>query len=155
MPLFFLFDPFLGARAEILWFFGRNDGTKKTFWNKLTFSCIFRQNSENFWNIYLFSNLRFKEEFVLQPLCLQKTWFSFLSNLFQNGQITQERILVLFFFCSDVAILAIRQGATALVEQLTRWSLEFIKKQVKRTNPTFPELKIAFLRYFSILFWST
>ena len=43
---------------------------------------------------------------------------------------------MLFFFCSDVAILAIRQGATALVEQLTRWSLEFIKKQVKN-NRTF------------------
>ena len=60
----------------------------------------------------------------------------FSVSFFQNGQITQERILVLFFFCSDVAILAIRQGATALVEQLTRWSLEFIKKQVKN-NRTF------------------
>ena len=39
--LFFWFDLFLEARAEILktirWFFGRNDVTKKTFWNKLTF----------------------------------------------------------------------------------------------------------------------
>ena len=49
---------------------------------------------------------------------------------FQNGQITRERILVLFFFCSDVAILAIRQKATALVAQLTQWSLEFIRNQV-------------------------
>ena len=67
----------------------------------------------------------------------EKTLFYFLSILFQNGQITQERILVLFFFCSDVAILAIRQGATALVEQLTRWSLEFIKKQVKKQPDIF------------------
>ena len=51
---------------------------------------------------------------------------------FQNGQITRERILVLFFFCSDVAILAIRQRLTSLVAQLTQWSLEFIRNQVRK-----------------------
>ena len=39
---FFWFDLFLGARAEILkkfrWYFGQNDDTKRTFWNKLDFS---------------------------------------------------------------------------------------------------------------------
>ena len=44
---------------------------------------------------------------------------------------------MLFFFCSDVAILAIRQGATALVEQLTRSSREFIKNQVKKQPDIF------------------
>jgi len=69
------------------------------------------------------------EQVDVRTLDMDKFW-SLLKALFENGQITQERILVLFFFCSDVAILAIRQGATALVEQLTRWSLEFIKKQI-------------------------
>jgi len=69
------------------------------------------------------------EEVDIRTLDREKFW-SLLKALFSNGQITQERILVLFFFCSDVAILAIRQRATALVEQLTRWSLEFIRQQI-------------------------
>ena len=54
----------------------------------------------------------------------------FFYSSFQNGQITRERILVLFFFCSDVAILAIRNGLTGLVSNITRWSLDFIRNQV-------------------------
>lgn len=69
------------------------------------------------------------EEVDVRSLDREKFW-SLLKALFSNGQITQERILVLFFFCSDVAILAIKQRATALVEQLTRWSLEFIRQQI-------------------------
>lgn len=53
-----------------------------------------------------------------------------LEGLFENGQITRERILVLFFFCSDVAILAIRNGLTGLVSNITRWSLDFIRHQI-------------------------
>merc|ERR1719219_3046045 len=53
-----------------------------------------------------------------------------LKGLFENGQITRERILVLFFFCSDVAILAIRQKAASLVANLTQWSLDFIRNQI-------------------------
>jgi len=53
-----------------------------------------------------------------------------LKGLFENGQITRERILVLFFFCSDVAILAIRRRASQLVAQLTQWSLHFIRNQI-------------------------
>ncbi len=41
---------------------------KNTFFKCSIFSCIFRQNSENFYNVYLFNNLRFKEVFVLQML---------------------------------------------------------------------------------------
>ena len=51
---------------------------------------------------------------------------------------------MLFFFCSDVAILAIRQGATALVEQLTRWSLEFIKNRVKKNKTLLFFLSLSF-----------
>ena len=35
--LLFWFDLFLEARAKILDFFGRSKGTKRTFWNNLTF----------------------------------------------------------------------------------------------------------------------
>ena len=46
MPLFFLFNLFLEARAEILEkiavFFGRFEDTKSTFWNYLTFKMAFK-----------------------------------------------------------------------------------------------------------------
>ena len=42
MPLFSWFCNFLDSRAEIVkffrWYFGRNDDTKRTFWNQLAFS---------------------------------------------------------------------------------------------------------------------
>jgi len=53
-----------------------------------------------------------------------------LSELFKGGSVTRERILVLFFFCSDVAIFAIKTGAGRLLSSLTEWSLIFIKDQV-------------------------
>jgi len=57
-------------------------------------------------------------------------FIAMLSELFKGGCVTRERILVLFFFCSDVAIFAIRTGAGRLLASLTEWSLIFIKDQV-------------------------
>ena len=57
-------------------------------------------------------------------------FLSMLSELFKGGRVTRERILVLFFFCSDVAICAIRNEAGRLLASLTEWSLIFIKDQV-------------------------
>jgi len=53
-----------------------------------------------------------------------------LSELFHDGGITQERILVLFYFCSDLAIRAVKAGLTRLVSNMTRWSLAFIRGTV-------------------------
>ena len=50
---------------------------KNTFFKCSIFSCIFRQNSENFWNIYLFSNLHYKKEFVLQLLLIKVDYSQF------------------------------------------------------------------------------
>ena len=47
----------------------------------------------------------------------------------QGGQITRERILVLFFFCSDLAIYSVRCRLNGMLAQLTRWSLMFIRGQ--------------------------
>ena len=48
----------------------------------------------------------------------------------QGGQITRERILVLFFFCSDLAIHSVRCRLNGMLAQLTRWTLMFIRGQV-------------------------
>lgn len=69
------------------------------------------------------------EQVDVSNLDREKFW-ALLKGLFENGQITRERILVLFFFCSDVAILAIRRRASQLVAELTQWSLHFIRNQI-------------------------
>ena len=62
---------------------------------------------------------------------LNKTkFFSMMNELFQGGKVTRERILVLFFFCSDVAIRAIKNNSEGWLSTLTQWSLIFIKEQV-------------------------
>lgn len=49
-----------------------------------------------------------------------------LSELFLNGNITRERIVVLFFFCSDLAISAVTNGPIAYFKRLIHWSLTYI-----------------------------
>jgi len=60
----------------------------------------------------------------------KEKFIAMLAELFKGGQVTRERILVLFFFCSDVAIFAIKGGFGRLISSLTEWSLIFIKEQV-------------------------
>lgn len=55
---------------------------------------------------------------------------SLLSELFHDGGITQERLLVLFFFCSDITIRACREGLTSLCRKITLWTLAFIRGTV-------------------------
>lgn len=51
-----------------------------------------------------------------------------LSELFEGGKITRERIMVLFFFCSDVAARALEVdvGGSLSISQLFTWSMAFI-----------------------------
>ncbi|XP_021948022.1 apoptosis regulator BAX isoform X2 [Folsomia candida] len=53
-----------------------------------------------------------------------------LQELFQGGAITRERIVVLFFFCADVAMQALRQGLHSTFHRLVEWSLRYIATQV-------------------------
>lgn len=55
---------------------------------------------------------------------------SLLSELFLNGNITRERIVVLFFFCSDLAISAITNGPIAYFKRLIQWSLNYILNNI-------------------------
>jgi len=60
----------------------------------------------------------------------QDNFSQLLSELFNDGGITQERILVLFFFCSDLALRALRVGLRATLSKLTRWSVAFLRGTV-------------------------
>ena len=50
-----------------------------------------------------------------------------LAELFGDGGVTQERIMVLFYFCSDLAIRAVKAGLMSVVANVTRWSVAFIR----------------------------
>jgi len=52
------------------------------------------------------------------------TFLQLLAELFKDG-ITRERIVVLFFFCTDVAVRAASFGQE-LVVRLMRWSFSYI-----------------------------
>ena len=52
-----------------------------------------------------------------------------LQNLFSNG-VSRERIVVLFFFCSDLAYRAATSGTFHLCRLLFTWSLTFVIDRV-------------------------
>lgn len=74
--------------------------------------------------------VRQKAEQVELGSITQDNFTMMLSELFQDGGITQERILVLFFFCSDLAIRAVRSGLSSVLSSLTRWTVAFLRGTV-------------------------
>ena len=55
-----------------------------------------------------------------------ETFSGLLDELFPNGQITREGIVVLFFFCSDLAFRAYSAGTFSYFKRIIGWSLRFI-----------------------------
>jgi len=55
---------------------------------------------------------------------------SLLCNFFDDGSISRSRIIVLFFFCSDLARRALMNGTINLFRQLFTWSIAFIMGSV-------------------------
>ncbi|XP_072038971.1 uncharacterized protein [Amphiura filiformis] len=53
-----------------------------------------------------------------------------LSELFPRGIITRERIVVLFFFCTDLAICMLQQDHLELFHRFVRWTLQYIRNTV-------------------------
>lgn len=53
-----------------------------------------------------------------------------LSELFTNGGITREKIVILFFFCSDLAVKAFRCNYIHCLWKMLSWSLRFIFESV-------------------------
>lgn len=49
-----------------------------------------------------------------------------LTELFTNGGITREKIVILFFFCSDLAVKAYHKSYVSYCITLLSWSLRFI-----------------------------
>ena len=53
-----------------------------------------------------------------------------LSELFGDGRFSRSKVIVLFFFCSDLANRAVSKGAGILCCQLLTWSLAYIRDVV-------------------------
>lgn len=50
----------------------------------------------------------------------------------QGGNMTRERVLVVFFFCSDLAVIALQSHALSIFRQLMQWSTGFITGRLSR-----------------------
>uniref|UniRef100_A0AAU7NIB8 BCL2L8 n=1 Tax=Paracentrotus lividus TaxID=7656 RepID=A0AAU7NIB8_PARLI len=59
-------------------------------------------------------------------------FWDLLSELFFQGNITRERIVVLFFFCSDVAIFALQKNSIEYFHRFMVWALQYIRNHVCR-----------------------
>lgn len=55
-----------------------------------------------------------------------------LCELFHDGIVRRERIVTLFFFCTDVVIRALKQKIASQVHHLFTWSMNFITERVCR-----------------------
>ncbi|XP_060074871.1 uncharacterized protein LOC132554560 [Ylistrum balloti] len=56
----------------------------------------------------------------------------FFSNVLSSA-ITRERLVVLFFFCSDIVIRSLKAKATDLFKKFIEWSTRFITSKVAET----------------------
>lgn len=65
-----------------------------------------------------------------ESVCLESLNFSTFSDLlyglFQEGGVTSERVVVLFFFCSDLAIRALQNRLSRMFDFITYWSQRYI-----------------------------
>ena len=57
-------------------------------------------------------------------------FFDLLTELFLGDGVTRERILVLFFFCSDLAIRTLKQQAVNIFQRCLEWSQRYIIERV-------------------------
>ena len=57
-------------------------------------------------------------------------FYDLLTELFLGDGMTRERILVLFFFCSDLAIRTLRQQAVNIFQKCLEWSQRYIIDRV-------------------------
>jgi hypothetical protein len=48
--------------------------------------------------------------------------------LLQEGGVTSERVVVLFFFCSDLAIRALRKHLSSMFDYIIYWSQQYIMR---------------------------
>ncbi|CAG7723147.1 unnamed protein product [Allacma fusca] len=65
---------------------------------------------------------------MLESLDMQH-FYNFCEGLFSGG-VDRERIAILFFFCSDLAIEALKKGLRRTFYSLLEWSLSFIATRV-------------------------
>lgn len=63
------------------------------------------------------------------PSALGVTLFVVMIVVLQEGGVTSERVVVLFFFCSDLAIRALRNRLRRMFEFITHWSQLYIMKK--------------------------
>ena len=70
--------------------------------------------------------MRRAEMVDLETLTLEENLTLMLTELFVDG-VTQERVMVLFYFISDLVIRAVKTGVIRVISSVSSWSLKFIR----------------------------
>jgi hypothetical protein len=60
------------------------------------------------------------------PAALEVALLTVITVLLQEGGVTSERVVVLFFFCSDLAIRALQNRLRRMFDFITCWSQQYI-----------------------------
>jgi len=55
-----------------------------------------------------------------------QTFSEMIQEMFSGGNVTQEQILVVFYFCSDLALYALQNHTLNIFNQLIQWSTNYI-----------------------------
>ncbi|ESO86707.1 hypothetical protein LOTGIDRAFT_235302 [Lottia gigantea] len=77
-----------------------------------------------------FARTRSREEIGVENITYEQ-FKELLSELFSQGHITKERVMMLFFFCSDVAVRTV-SCSVEMCKRFMHWSLTFITQCVCR-----------------------
>nr|XP_018913541.1 PREDICTED: uncharacterized protein LOC109041611 [Bemisia tabaci] len=69
------------------------------------------------------------ESVQLESLSID-AFFELLDGLFKEGGVTYERVLVLFFFCTDITVRALRDNLVNFFNDLVGWTLKFFSENL-------------------------
>ncbi|KDR13623.1 uncharacterized protein LOC110835244 [Zootermopsis nevadensis] len=123
----FLYDEILRLNLQAPEYLNPNNADPPLRNNDI--NCI-SQNLRQLANEFAQSELRHRVQERAESACLENlnftTFSDLLFGLFQEGGVTSERVIVLFFFCSDLAIRALRNSLRDIFYLITYWSQRYI-----------------------------
>ncbi|XP_057364542.1 uncharacterized protein LOC130685277 [Daphnia carinata] len=85
-----------------------------------------RQLANEFSLSPLRNEVRYRAQNVDLTTLNAQNFSEMIQEVFSGGNLTKERILVVFFFCSDVALFALQNHTLNLFSKLIQWSTDYI-----------------------------
>ncbi|EFX86309.1 hypothetical protein DAPPUDRAFT_313331 [Daphnia pulex] len=85
-----------------------------------------RQLANEFSQSPLRNEVRLRAQSVDLTTLNGQNFSEMIQEIFSGGTLTRERVLVVFFFCSDVALFALQNHTLNLFSKLIQWSTDYI-----------------------------